>query len=219
MLPSEAPQCFYLGRMGEWWFWHAARHKKEAKLHIIMFNTTFNEPFLSSEIAKCSFFLSSGFEVFSFHVPVDSLSFSLSFSGWQGWNGFLGKGSFRHTSFHPNRRPRSFWKHNYPPSVHVCAQFFQFQASNECVAILEWASVFSEAVCVLLGVFSAAQTETRVVFFIITVIVKLKQASSSGTPLYSSAHVVLLTPLMIVPRFPDKIKGHTNLSLFSRDRK
>jgi len=69
--------------------------------------------------------LPPGFEELSFHVPVDSsslslpLSLSLSLSGGQGWNGFLGKGSFRrHTSFHPNRRPRR--KHNYPPSVHVC---------------------------------------------------------------------------------------------------
>lgn len=41
----------------------------------------------------------------------------LQFSGWQRWNRLLGKGSYRHTSFHPNQRPRSLQKHNYPPSV------------------------------------------------------------------------------------------------------
>lgn len=38
------------------------------------------------------------------------------------------------------------------------------------------------------------------------------QASSSETPLYFSAVAVLLTPLMIAPRFRDNIKGPTNMN-------
>lgn len=61
--PSKLHGRFYLERTGKWWLQHAAWHKKEAKLHIIMFNTTFQWAISSFWNSGMVYFFSPGLEV------------------------------------------------------------------------------------------------------------------------------------------------------------
>lgn len=126
--PSKLHGRFYLERMGKWWLQHAAWHKKEAKLHIIMFNTTFQWAISS--------FWNSGMVFFSLQVlRYYHGILSYQFSGWQRWNGLLGRELPPHVV--SSEWPRSVWKHNYPPRPAFAldlsaasAFFFTFHFAN-----------------------------------------------------------------------------------------
>lgn len=233
---------FYLERMGKWWLQHAAWHKKEAKLHIIMFNITFQwaiSSFWNSKmlffppfrpwgiILSCTCRLFLLLSVFQRH--------GLQFSGWQRWNGLLGKGSYRHTSFHPNRRPRSLQKHNYPPSVGLRRFTFALSFSvsarfRHLMSVLRsWneRECFLKPVFVLLSVFlhcflepfkaetCRLQSETWDVFFII-IWCTSNEPQTSNKPLHQK-RLFISTLLLFstrhgcfVARLRDKIKGTKN---------
>lgn len=61
--PSKHHGRFYLERTGKWWLQHAVWHKKETKLHIIMFNMTFQWAISSFWNSGMVYFFSPGLEV------------------------------------------------------------------------------------------------------------------------------------------------------------